>query len=175
MHFWSHLNHSFTHPPPPYPITPSPPSSHHLPHCSNYEQCYTGGSWVRRQTRSSGEWFKFCSSLLTLLLLLHFLLHLAWCLLPCLLVIFTCFLGSCDCPVSLLPKITVWGWNSSGLGSEDAFIVSYRSLQYPFAAMVYKGSHKDQTRQERTCQIPTAKCTTTYFVHCSQTDLHKNQ
>lgn len=55
-------SHSFTHPPltsPSHPIpTPSPPYLLPLSLLSNYIQHYTGGSWVRRQTRSSGEWCK---------------------------------------------------------------------------------------------------------------------
>lgn len=57
-------------PPPPHPNPPPhlPPSSL----LSNYVQRYTGGSWVRRQTGSSGEWRK--SGPLTLLLFI-LLLH----------------------------------------------------------------------------------------------------
>lgn len=77
--YLSHLSHSFTHPPPPHPnptphptfLPPSPPSSL----LSNYVQRYTGGSWVRRQTGSSGEWCKSCSGPLSLLFLLLLLLH----------------------------------------------------------------------------------------------------
>lgn len=78
MFFLIHLSHSFTHPPsPPHPIPTPPPLPTFLPPSllSNYIQRYTGGSWVRRQTGSSGEWWKSCSGPLTLLLLLFFLLH----------------------------------------------------------------------------------------------------
>lgn len=70
IRFWSHVNRSFTHltPSPPHPKPTPLPHSHHL--LSNYIQHYTGGSWVRRQTWASGEWFKSCFGPLTLLLLL---------------------------------------------------------------------------------------------------------
>lgn len=80
FHSCHHLNvfeitESLLHSP---PLPPSPTSSplpsplHHLfPRhlCSNYVQRYTGGSWVRRQTGSSGEWRNVLSPTFTLLLL----------------------------------------------------------------------------------------------------------
>lgn len=59
----SQVTASLTQPSPPHPIPPSPLP---LSLLSNYIQHYTGGSWVRRQTRSSGEWCKSCSGPFTI-------------------------------------------------------------------------------------------------------------
>lgn len=65
----SQVTASLTQPSPPHPIRPpptAPPPPTPLCLLSNYIQHYTGGSWVRRQTRSSGEWCKSCSGSLTI-------------------------------------------------------------------------------------------------------------
>lgn len=76
--FWSHLSRCFTHASFPHlPIQlwlPSPSTYHLVPSSSLLSNCvqhYTGGSWVRRQTRCSGEWCKSHSN--PFLFLLFFL------------------------------------------------------------------------------------------------------
>lgn len=101
----------------PYPTT-LPPLPHHL--CSNCVQCYTGGSWVRRQTGSSGEWRESCYGPLTLLLL--FLLHppATACLMSAKSACHVAFLLPMLVLSLFLSKVALLGQSCSGLGSEDA-------------------------------------------------------
>ena len=89
----SRVTASLTQASPPHPIPPLPK----LSLLSNYIQHYTGGSWVRRQTRSSGEWCKSCSGPL---IISSFLWSSSSCSTPqlqlacCLLVISACLIAS---------------------------------------------------------------------------------